>query len=140
MNQEELESIWKATYARILTELGYLGDLPYELANTVANVYWRHFEAVFDSSWQAPDMLEFDQRKQEYQIMSKIIPAFRAMRYEGAHTSVIEYTAEHLLNVFKHRIPDADSKMPIVCRMQRFFYRGQDRERLVDHLRLYRRV
>lgn len=136
MNRADQEMLREVTRTAISMELGSLSDLPYDLANAVANVYYRYFEMGVAAT-PAVSVHESDKRLVEYQSISAVITQFRALPHQGAHPSVVEYVMNHLLDHFKHRIPDAERKMPILCRMQRLFYPGQDIPNLVRKLELY---
>jgi hypothetical protein len=48
MTPEDVKNTFMLTHVNLKDDFGSLHDLPYELANSVANIYWRHFEQGHD--------------------------------------------------------------------------------------------
>jgi hypothetical protein len=44
MTSEDSDKLVRITYNALRSEFGFMGDLPCEIANTVANVYFRYFQ------------------------------------------------------------------------------------------------
>lgn len=122
------------TYAKLKGDLGVLDDLPYELANAVANVYWRQFEQA-----SSPMLSEEESalREGEYHAAKGAIAEFRIMRSKDNPIGLVAYTVDYLLDVLRHRIPNAENKPPIWRRIQRLKYPSRDQPNLVRSLRLY---
>jgi len=125
------------THVKLKEDFGTLDDLPYELANAVANVYWRQFEQGHPSSPILPAE-ESIMREVEYKAAKAAIKEFRIMRARNdCSAGLVAYTVDYLLDVLRHRIPDANNKRPIWRRIQRVKYPSRDQPNLVRSLRLY---
>src|SRR5207244_2770081 len=90
MNDEDIEKILGVTHRALKSQLGTMGDLPYEVANTVANVHFRFFQPIVDS---APPISteELLTRRAEYESMPRAVSAHRTLLQKGAHQSLIDY-------------------------------------------------
>src|SRR5437588_6751143 len=137
MTREDLQNTFMLTHANLRKDFGTLDDVPYELANAVANVYWRQFEQGHPSSPMLPAE-ESIMREEEYKGTKRVIKEFRIMRARNdCSANLVAYTVDYLLDVFRHRIPDADNKRPIWRRIQRLKYPSRDQPNLVKSLKLY---
>src|SRR6266705_598203 len=111
MTPEDVKNTFMLTHVNLKDDFGSLDDLPYELANSVANIYWRHFEQGHDSSTQL-SFEECNMREKEYRTMKLVIHDYRKMGDDGAHQSLLDYTVDYLLDFLRNRIPNADNKFP----------------------------
>ena len=135
MTNQDTEKLFAATYGALKADFGLMGDLPHEVANVVANVYLRYFEQGVAS---APDVSpeEFNTRVDEYRRMANAIAEFRkfSQNETASHTAIL---ADYYIDVFKFRMPDALTKMPIRRMIERKFRKSQDIPKLIDALGLY---
>jgi hypothetical protein len=136
MTPEDLQNTFMLTHINLKRDLGTLDDLPYELANTIANVYWRQFEQGHPSSPILPAE-ESILREEEYLGAKRAIAEFRVMLSKGTDANLVLYTVDFLLDWLRHRIPDIGNKRPIWRRIQRLKYPSRDRPNLVRSLKLY---
>ena len=138
MTNEDTAKLMTGVHNKLFSDFGLMSDLPYELANTVANVYWRYFQQKVDS---APHITieELTMRAVEFNGIKETITKFRLMPSEGVHQSLIDYMAEVILSAVKYRIPDFESKSLLRCKIERMFRKSQDIPNLVKVLRLYNR-
>lgn len=137
MTREDIEKTFMLAHVNLKDDFDSLDDLPYELANAVANIYWRHFEqGHFSSILQSEE--EWTMREKEYRTVKLVIQDYRVMREGGAHQSILDYTVGYLLDILRHRIPNANNKLPIWRRMQRLVYPHRDQPDLARSLKLYR--
>jgi len=105
------------TCRRALTQdFGTLADLPYELANTIANVYYRFFALQYEPepSFKSIEdsVANVSERARillDHHFAQKVVPALRQMIKE-AHPSYVEAFAEMFVCQIKYRIDDAPEK------------------------------
>ncbi len=135
MTPEDLKNTFMLTHVKLKKDFGSLDDLRYELANAVANVYWRQFEQGHPSSpmFSAEESIL---RESEYLIAKRTIPHFRNMLGKES-PNLIAYTVDYLLDTLRHRIPDVNNKRPIWRRLQRLKYPSRDQPNLARSLKLY---
>ena len=50
MTSEDTDKLVTVTYNALRSEFGFMGDLPFDVANTVANIYFRYFQQAMDSA------------------------------------------------------------------------------------------
>ena len=84
MTSEDTEKLATVTYKALRSEFGFLGDLPFEVANTVANVYFRYFQQAMDSA-PVISMAESITRQSDFESIRGVIAEFRQLRPRGAH-------------------------------------------------------
>lgn len=125
--QDVLEMCEKA----IRKDLGNLDDLPYELANTVANVYYKCFDQAFDVMKRASnnpgwipkemkretDMLKgltsFVENSARFKSDFETVPNFiEGLREIDKHEqpNLYQYTVDFILDCLKYDIKDAHKK------------------------------
>ena len=125
--QEVLEMCEKA----IRNDLGDLDDLPYELANTLANVYYKYFDHAVDVMKRAAnnpgwipkemkretDMLEgltsFVENTAIFESDFEAVPNFiEGLREIDKHEqpNLYQYTVDFILDCLKYDIKDAHKK------------------------------
>ena len=119
----------------VLSDLGKLDDIPYELANTVANVYYRFFAAVkasdepFKSIEQSSSATaELRRATVDFEFAPKMVQELRRIRSRGAHSSVVNAAAEFFLSQLKYRIKDAPEKSLVMLKVERFLHRHKVNE------------
>lgn len=143
MTHEDTTKVLMATYSTIESELGLLGDLPFELANTVANVYFRYFEMGVNSS----PLLSIEQiarRQVERESIPKVISNYRVVKQKSTDQPfvnsefIIDDMAECIIDVYSYQISDAPTKMLILRRIERKFRKTKDISDLVRGLQLYK--
>jgi len=132
------------TRQSLINDFGNLSDLPHELANTIANVYYRycaladvpdrHFRSIDDS---IAAIAELERVQTEFEFARKVVAQLRDLR-QKAHPSLVAVSSELFLSILKYRIDDAMNKSPIRLMFERFLHRHKVSEipRLIDALRL----
>jgi|SRR5882724_5215455 len=136
MTREDAYKLGMVTYSAVKSQLGLLGDLPYELANSVANIYWRYFEGAMDSA-PPMSMEEMDIRTSQFNAISGVISEFRRLQGKGVTKNDRDAIAFYFVNMCKYRITGADKKTPIRCMIERRFRKSYDIPDLVKTLLLY---
>ena len=142
------DRILRETREAIQNELGSLDDISYELANTVANIYYRFYCWVDSGPPHIPNSELFDsiskfaREMTEHQEIWKIISQIRAVRKEGVHAEWVQILEEFALSVLKYKIDNAVNKSPVRLKFERFLNRSKVDEipNLVDLLDLRREV
>jgi len=137
MTSQDIDELTRLTCGALKSDFGFMGDLPLDLANTVANIYFRYFQQGVDS---APPITleELVIRQKEYEAIQHFIAEFRSLRQKGEVSQFhMDILKDVLLDTFKYRILDAGSKMPIRRMMERKFRKTQDIPDLVKFLQLY---
>ena len=139
------EKILQVTRDEIQNQYGSLDDLSYELANTVANIYYQ-FNCWLDSG--PPQFLpnkellgtinNYAWDMTAYGQVGKIILQLRGLRNQGVHPEWIQIAEEFAVSVLKYRIENAANKSPIRLKFERFLNRNKVNEipNLVDLLGL----
>jgi len=139
--------------ATINQNLGRLDDLPYELANTVANIYYKFFlflmklseDAEGNPGWiprqmkQSSDWVSgFENFIDEYAIVKSDIESIKesivALREidRDAEPNLYSYTVEFLLDCYKYNIPQAYEKSPIRRKIERKFKKPDEIPNLIE--------
>ena len=113
-------------------DLGDLSDLPADLRNTVANIYYKNIHNV--EKLKSPSV-----EKESYDQTDFIVPSMREMRYFNQHEEIkdavfllreaknkrgqkhCKFLLEMILDIFKYRIPDAEEKAMIIRKAERMF-------------------
>jgi len=138
----------------IRQNLGRLDDIPHELANTVANVYYRFFllaleahEAKDHASWvplqikRSPDFItglkdfinKYPQIIGDFDAINEHIKALRQVdriRKPNTYSFLVEY----LLDEYKYNIKNAGNKPEILRKIERKFKKIGEIPNLVDLL------
>jgi len=135
MTKENGNRLATVTYSEVKSQLGFLGDLPYELANSVTNVYWRFFEVGLDSelTFSAEEM---DIRMRQFNAIAAAVTEVRRLKGNKL-TNAAAAIAFYYVNLLKYRMPDAENKTPIRCMIERRFRKSYDIPDLVKALLLY---
>ena len=117
------------SYKAIAHDLGDLGDLPKELATTVANVYYRFFSMPkslrISTSSQGLNqsyknyMETFSSSVASFKFTKELVNSARQTREENAQ--VFQYLVTLTLDELKYRITDADKKTPLRRSLERRF-------------------
>jgi len=110
-----------ATKERIIKELGMLDDIPYELANTVSNIYYRIYLVSLERN--NTDLTKLSTHDDEvlwlfdaYEKLLKIIPKLREIPLGTEYDMTVNY----LLAKFKYRIKNADKKSYVRLKVELF--------------------
>ena len=145
------QALIKATEQRILNELGSLRDLPIELANTVANIYYRYCQ-LFERMDGKDDgsIIEKIARSQEmartyhtlmhqaaeivldYENSRKLINSLR--KNGNNHPYYINEESQIALDVLKYHIPGAQKKSNFRRRFARRFSKVEEVNSLISHM------
>ncbi|MFH1934452.1 MAG: hypothetical protein ABIN18_23125 [Pseudomonadota bacterium] len=141
----------------IRKDLGNIDDLPYELANTVANVYYKYFDQALDIMKRASnnpgwipkemkretDMLEgltsFVEKYARFNSDLKAVPGFiEGLRGIDKHEkpNLYQFTVDFILDCLKYDIKDVNKKTGIRRMIERKVRKGKVQEipNLVDLL------
>lgn len=137
MTEEDLTKTLLATYNSIELDLGLLGDLPLELANTVANVYFRYFEMSVSSSPPLTNE-EIATREVHMEAVREAIPKFRVVKQQSPDPFITDNLAECLVEVYSYGMTNAPNKMFILRKIERRFRKNKDIPELVTKLQLYK--
>lgn len=135
MTTEDTEKLFIITHSALKADFGLMGDLPHEVANVVANVYLRYFEHGLASAPPIP-YDEFNTRVSEQERMVKVVAEFRKFS-QNQSAEKTEILADFIVDVFKFRMPDALTKMPIRRMIERKFRKSRDIPNLINALQLY---
>src|SRR5438093_8621657 len=106
MNQTEILEICRAV---ILRDFGRLDDIPYELANTVANIYYRFLVFDVPSEPSAASASEIQRIRINFDFAKKMVAEIRDLSTR-AHPTVVNAAAEVFISILKYRIDDAVNK------------------------------
>jgi len=109
-------------------DLPDLDDLPPELQNTIANIYYNFattFLAAAQKDWvptkggQLADLKDFVSESSFYQAAFEALPqsiyALRKMRNQDPPW-LYDYTVTYILDLFKYRLPQWAMKLPPILR------------------------
>ena len=135
------------TYRGIRDDLGDLGDLPRELATTVANVYYRVFAfpedpaAVMTRDCQSLDEDNFIEKyrsfregvataQSSFHFAKHLIQSTRGARDENP--AVFDYLVTLTLDILKYNIDKAHEKTPIRRAIERKFKKVDEISNLLD--------
>ena len=148
MKKEVLEAVGEA----IRNNLGRLDDIPHELANTIANVYYKFFSLVFEAKgnkvfWlpsqvkRASDYLTgitefvntFPQIIADFEAINEHVRALRQID-KIRKPNTYSFCAEYLLDEYKYNIKSAHNKPEILRKIERKFKRPDEINNLLDLL------
>lgn len=136
MTTNDYEKLITVTQKALYSSFGSMGDLPYEFADAIANIFWRCFEQGLVN---APEvgLLEMKMRQSEFEAAPGLVDGIRQLRIRGVDESTVKAMAFYFVNICKYRMPDADSKTPIRCMIERKFRKHQDIPDLARKLGVY---
>ena len=141
----------------IQKDLGSLDDIPHELANTVANVYYKYFDQTLDMMKRAinnpgwipkevkretnmlkglTSFLKNSARfKSDFEAAPKFIEGLRKIN-KHEQPDLYQHTVEFILDYLKYNIKDAHKKTGLRRMIERKFRKGKVQEipNLVDLL------
>lgn len=137
MTSQEYETSLQATHVALKSEFGSMVDLPYELANSVANVYFRYFQMAFDHS-PPISAIEMNTRRIEYESVPEVISNFRIVVQKCDDEPLLKDFASCITDVFQYRMHDAGSMIPLRRMIERKFKKSQDYPDLIRVLQLYK--
>jgi hypothetical protein len=136
LTKEDRLKLYTITRNSVFNEYGLLNDLPYDLANAVANVHWRYFEYAIMSP--APsDTREWEIRTSQFEAIPGAVSAYRKLPGKGLRDADIKAVAFYYVNLLTYRLPDAENKTPLRCMIERRFRKSYDIPDLVKCLLLY---
>ncbi len=134
MDRNEQILVLEMCRRALIQDCGTLADLPYELANTIANVYYRFFALEYEpepSFTSIEDSIaNVSERARilaDHHFAPKIVTALRQMIKE-AHPSYVEAFAEMFVCQLKYRIDDAPEKSLARLKVERFLKRPAAKE------------
>jgi hypothetical protein len=124
---------------QILQDLGKLDDISYELANTVANIYYRFLTAgpgIPPGKLEA-GLAEVAKRLSDYQIAPKMVLEVRKLRSDG-NPALADSAEELYISLLKYNVKFSEGKSLFQMKAERLLNRHQvdEIERLVDILHL----
>lgn len=133
----------------IRKDIGSLDDLPYELANTVANVYYRYFNYAVDVMKQAANnpgwipkqmkretdmlsgltsFLEDSARfKSDFEAAPEFIEGLREID-KHKQPNLYQFSVDFILDCLKYDIKDAQKKIGLRRMIERKFSKAKERE------------
>ena len=109
-------------------DLGTLDDLPIEVANTIANIYYKYHLSDDDS-------IEKHQYEIDIDAIQKIIKNMRILR--ETNPDLYDYSVDFFLDLFKYRIPEANKKSAFRRRIERKLKKVEEIENLADILKFH---
>jgi len=141
----------------IRKDIGSLDDIPYQLANTVANIYYRYFNLTSDVIKRASDnpfwipkqmerdsdilkgMISFKEDVARFTSDLKAVPDFiHALRKidKRRESDLYQYTVDFLLDCLKYDIKDAHTKSDLLRMKERELSKAEEKEipNLIDLL------
>lgn len=138
-----LRSALDKARAAIIADLGSTADLPRELLNTVANIY---YQAFFPIECRPPTGHNMPAVLQSFIIenarlaagvehMPRIIQSLRKID-RHAKRGLYDYSVEFLLDVFKYQIADAGNKTGVRRMIERKLKKVSEIDNLVDMMNL----
>ena len=129
----------KLCRAEILRDLGKLDDISYELANTIANIYYRFLTRVptLTPGNLATDMAEEARILTNYQAAPNLIARVRTMR-SGKNPAYADDVEELFISLLKYNVKYDDKKSLFQMKAERLLNQHQvhEIEGLVDMLNL----
>jgi hypothetical protein len=153
------QDVFEICEKAIRKDLGRLDDIPYELANTVANVYYKYFNQALDEMKRAINnpgsipkemkretnmhdgLISFLEKsakfKADFEAVPKFIEGLREIdKYE--QPNLYQAAANFILDCLKYNIKDANKKTELRRTIERKVRRGNVQEipNLVDFLDL----
>jgi hypothetical protein len=143
MNREKTFLVTRQT---LLSDFGTLDDLPPELANTIANVYYRYwsiaempdrqFTSIDDS---IASIEELNRIQVEFEFSKKIVAEMRRLKPQ-VHQTLFAVTSDMFVSILKYKIDDAVTKSPVRLKFERFLRRNKVNEMpgLIDALQLHK--
>ena len=136
----------KATNA-IFADFGMLDDMPQELRNTLANIYYKFF-ALNRNLRDPGEVLGYDNTDftsiykgliqgsttvlTEYKFAKGMIDSLREARKRDS--GIYDYLVIHTLDILKYRIPNAHEKTPIRRAIERKFRKHREVNGLYDRM------
>lgn len=112
-------------------ELGDLDDLPYELQNTVSNIYYRSNPSTLMSESSGDALTDFKMhsmnminRLSDTKYIGDMIKSLREVREQAESKdfgAVYDYLVTLYLDIYKYRIENAQDKTPIRRSIERKF-------------------
>jgi hypothetical protein len=149
INNKALSLAGKTLY----DNLNSLRDLPYELANTLANIYYRFFliieDPTCDSIYFDPYIVRSNNNLVVFENLQKFKSETNSFFGEAANLTrsarevrlereeLFEYLVEILLDVMKFNIEGAQSKIPLRRRIERKFKTPKEIPCLIDKMRAH---
>ncbi len=121
-------------------EIGTLRDLPRELANTVANLYYKDACLYLDLLNKGPyaafhsskPIMEYIDDTLDSICMQPSVPKLIKHLRELKNTQIYDYTVELFLDAFKYKIKNVAKKSALRRRIERYFYKPDEILNLVD--------
>lgn len=145
------EEALRQAAASLYSELGPLDDLPTDLCNTLANVYYR-FWALSRNMSDPSQILGYDNTDlmstymgfmkgtgavlADCEFASNSIKTMRQIRKEDHN--VYKYLVTLTLDVLKYKIPNADQKSPLRRAIERKFKTPNEVDGLYGHMETLR--
>ncbi len=129
----------------ILSDLGKLDDIPYELANTVANAYYNFFASA---KAPPPDFGSIEQSEAataavwraslDFEFAPKMVRELRKIKSRGAHPTVVYAAAQIALSHLKYRLENVEEKSLARLKIEAFlsWHKVNEIAGLVDTLEL----
>ena len=152
IEEDDLKELLELTRSSIQRDLGSLRDLPYELANTVANIYYKDWSINFFKSDIMYKLTPTPIGKNQKQF-SKSMADFLDYLYDkdSLKKQIIElrkisktsklynYAADLLIDKYKYKITNAINKPKLLSKIQRILFRNRVNEvpNLINMLGLY---
>jgi len=138
-----LKSAVDEARAAIITDLGSTADLPREVLNTIANIYYQAFLPVesreptgHDLPSALKDFINENARlTAAIEHVPRMIQALRAID-KRTRPDVYDYSVEYFLDIFKYRIADAGNKIGIRRMLERKLKRINEIGDLIEVMHL----
>lgn len=102
----------------IIVDIGSLDDFPYEVANTIANVYYRYTKLPYEMSIGSISIEEFANIHSCKESISEFVRAIRNIDKKD-QPQMYSYSVQLFLDIFKYNIQNAHKK----SEMWRYFER-----------------
>ena len=136
MNRDDTLKTLQVTRGALQREFGNMADLRYEIANMVANIYFRYFEQGFSSCPPLSDYETF-MRHEEFEKMPALVSELRYIATQEVAPSEINLMSRAVLARYKYRISDVGDKTSFRLMLETKLKKDRDFPNLIRDLDLY---
>ncbi len=117
----------------MFSRLGDIHDLPHDLANCVANIFYRYHQMIFAPE-TCKDREEIATRSRQVVTILNIIHEYRILVTKKQEKHLMDIAKNTVIDLYRYRIPDAQKKSELRRIIERKFSEDHDIAGLVDQL------